>query len=207
MSQLPFDSHNTGLDPSLAGEKQEALSILFHDLLKQIAPGDIGMGVEETPKRASRMWLNELTRGYHQDIKSLFRLFPTEGYEGIVVVRDIPIRSTCVHHLVPFVGYASIGYVPDKHVIGLSKLPRLVDAFSRRLQIQENLNNQILEALRTYLQPKGAIVLIASEHMCMTLRGVQAPGTMTITSDVFGVLEEEGYKNEFFKMINNGGRV
>jgi GTP cyclohydrolase I len=176
------------------------------DILKLISP-EQGMGIEETPGRAARMWLDELTAGYHVDIPGLFRLFEPEDYEGIVVVKDIPVRSTCVHHLVPFVGYAAIGYVPKDHVLGLSKLARLVDAHARRLQIQENLTKEVITSLETYLQPKGAIVVVSAEHMCMTLRGVQAPGTKTITSDVCGVFETDpSYKEEFFTMLGNGGK-
>lgn len=182
------------------------LSQRFEDILGIITPGmaDVKMGIEETPGRAARMWLNELTSGYGADIESLFRLFEPEDYEGIVLVRDIPVRSTCVHHLVPFIGYANVGYVPGDYVLGLSKVARVIDAFSRRLQIQENLTQEIISAFSTYLKPKGAIVMIEAEHMCMTMRGVQAPGTKTMTSDVCGCFTDEAYKNEFFTMLRSG---
>lgn len=187
-------------------DKYEKMGNHVEAILQMISP-ETKMGITETPGRAARMWLDELTAGYNVEIESLFRLFEPEDYEGIVLVKDIPVRSTCVHHLVPFVGYAAIGYIPGEHVLGLSKLARLVDAHSRRLQIQENLTKEIISSLETYLKPKGAIVMVSAEHMCMTLRGVQSPGTMTVTSDVCGVFSEDpSYKDEFFTMLQNGGK-
>jgi GTP cyclohydrolase I len=165
---------------------------------------DLTGGVEETPERVTRMWLEELTAGYDVPVEELFKLFPDEGSGGMVVVKDIPVRSVCEHHLVPFVGYASIGYFPDDYVIGLSKLPRIVDAYARRLQIQERLTKQIIDAIDAHLNPRGTMVVMKAEHMCMTLRGVQAPGTQTITSAVSGMFEtnEENEKEEFLRLIN-----
>lgn len=164
-----------------------------------------GMGITETPGRAARMWLYELTSGYSVNIEGLFRLFEPEEYDGIVIVRDIPVRSVCVHHLVPFVGHAHIGYVAGDKILGLSKFARLVDAYSRRLQIQENITKQVINALEEHLKPKGAIVVIEAEHMCMTLRGVQAPGTKTLTADVSGVFKNDpSFKDEFYTMLRNG---
>lgn len=186
-------------------EKQRELEQHFAEILRIISP-ERGMGINETPERAARMWLNELTAGYAVDIEDLFRLFDPEDYDGLVIVRDIPVKSTCVHHLVPFVGYAHIGYIPGEKILGLSKLARLVDAFGRRLQIQENVTKQVISALEEFLKPKGAIVALESEHMCMTIRGVQAPGTKTITSDVSGCFKEDpSFKEEFFTLLRNGG--
>lgn len=205
--QLPKDIEKSRTLSGRVGPNHERFQGLVRDQLRYMTPEpERGMGIDETPRRVSRMWLEELTAGYEVSIEGLFRLFPTEDYSGLVLVKDIPVRSVCVHHLVPFVGYAHIGYVPDEKVIGLSKLPRLVDAFSRRLQIQENITNQVIDALEKYLKPKGAIVMISAEHMCMTLRGVQAPGTMTLTSAACGTLEAGEEREEFFKMLNGGHR-
>lgn len=174
-------------------------------MLTHLAPDyDTNEGLTETPHRVARMWLNELTVGYYVDVEALFKLFPDEGAGGMVIVKDIPVRSVCEHHLVPFVGYAHIGYFPDKHVIGLSKLPRIVDAFARRLQIQERLTRQVLEAIDEHLSPRGTAVVMSCEHMCMSLRGVQAPGTKTLTSAVSGMFKDnrEGEKEEFLRLIN-----
>lgn len=159
-------------------------------------------GMYETPKRVARMWLEELTAGYHVDIPGLFRTFPNEGGDGQVVVARMPVRSVCEHHLVPFTGFASVGYFPGTRVVGLSKLARLVDAFSRRLQIQERLTREIHDAMQEHLQPRGVIVVVRAEHMCMTVRGVQAPGTLTTTSQASGLyVEKPTTKDEFFQLI------
>src|SRR4051812_21002818 len=168
---------------------------------------DLREGLQRTPMRVTRMWLEELTSGYKVDVPSLFRTFDDhEGYDGMVALTRIPVRSQCEHHLVPFVGYAHIAYFPGDRVIGLSKLPRVVDAYARRLQLQERLTQQIHDALDLNLEPRGVIVVIEAEHMCMTLRGIQAPGTKTMTSAVSGLFRDpvERAKDEFFALIQNG---
>lgn len=169
---------------------------------------DLREGLQKTPQRVTRMWLDELTSGYKVNIEELFRTFDDhEGYDGVIALRDIPVRSQCEHHLVPFVGYAHVGYLPGERVIGLSKLPRLVDAYSRRLQLQERLTQQIHDAIEQFLEPRGAIVVVVAEHLCMTLRGVQAPGTKTVTSALSGLFRDpdEQARDEFFKLIHLNG--
>lgn len=164
----------------------------------------------ETPDRVARMWTEELTAGYDVDIEGLFRTFDAEDYGGMVAVTDIPVMSTCEHHLLPIIGFAHVGYVPDGKVIGLSKLPRLVNAFSRRLQIQERLTHQISEAIEDYLRPRGSIVVISAEHTCTTLRGIQAPGTLTKTCEVSGIFRDpqESARQEFLDLLmtNHGSQ-
>ncbi len=157
----------------------------------------------ETPARVAKMWTQELTSGYDVDIENLFRTFDNEGYAGMVSVTDIPVMSTCEHHLLPIIGHAHIGYLPNDKVIGLSKLPRIVNAFSRRLQIQERLTHQISESIQEHLDPYGVIVAISAEHTCTTLRGIQAPGTMTHTCSVAGVFRDpdESARQEFFDLL------
>jgi len=122
----------------------------------------------------------------------------------MVILRDIPVVSLCEHHLVPFLGHAQIGYFPGTHIIGLSKMKRVVDAFARRLQVQERLTNQITDTLNEYLNPRGVMVVMECEHLCMTIRGVQSPGTKTVTSAVTGLFNEntEGEKEEFLRLIS-----
>lgn len=161
-------------------------------------------GLKETPKRVTKMWLDELTSGYGVDIEHLFKKFDDhESYTGMVALKDIPVMSQCEHHLVPFVGYAHVAYFPGEYVLGLSKLPRVVDAYSRRLQIQERLTQQIHDALEKYLKPRGAIVVLECEHLCMTLRGIQRPGTRTMTSAVSGLFRDpsEQARDEFFQLL------
>lgn len=162
----------------------------------------VSEGMRETPRRVAKMWLQELTAGYDVNIEELFRTFPNEGGDGQVIVAKMPVRSVCEHHLVPFTGFASVGYFPGTRVVGLSKLARLVDAYSRRLQIQERLTREIHDAMQKYLQPRGVIVVIRAEHMCMTVRGVQAPGTLTTTSQASGLyVEKPTTKDEFFELV------
>lgn len=172
-------------------------------MLTHLTPTPNAKGIQETPDRVARMWLNELTSGYNVDVEELFRLFDDEDYGGMVVVKDIPVTSVCEHHLVPIVGYAHLGYFPNGKVIGLSKLPRVVNAYSRRLQVQERLTRQIQDAMTKHLDPIGAITVIEAEHLCMTVRGVQAPGTRTVTCSVSGAFRDntDGEKEEFFRHI------
>lgn len=178
--------------------KEEMSRILVH-----LDPDSSRKGLKETPERVSQMWIKELTSGYDVNVPALFKTFEPEDYNGIVVVRDIPFTSVCEHHLVPFVGFAHVGYLPDKSIVGLSKLARVVKAYARRLQVQERITHQVVEAIEKHLKPRGVIVVLEAEHMCMTIRGVQAPGTKTVTSAVRGVFNtnEEGEKDEFFRLI------
>lgn len=179
--------------------KEEMSRVVVH-----LDPDHGRNGLKETPDRVARMWVEELTSGYGVNIENLFKTFEPEDYDGIVVVRDIPFTSICEHHLIPFVGYAHIGYLPNSEkMVGLSKFARVVNAYARRLQVQERITKQVVEAIEEYLAPRGVIVVLEAEHMCMTIRGVQAPGTKTITSAVRGVFNtnEEGEKDEFFRLI------
>lgn len=164
-------------------------------------------GVDSTPDRVARMWLDELTSGYRVDVDALLKTFPSDGYRGMVIVKDIPVTSVCEHHLVPIVGYAHIGYFPEDRVVGLSKLPRVVNAYAKRLQVQERLTNQIADALaHGSLNARGVMVVIEAEHLCMTVRGVQAPGTRTLTASAHGLFKDnaDGEKDEFFRLIGKG---
>lgn len=175
----------------------------FAKILPHLDPTSPREGTSDTPERVAKMWVNELTSGYGVDIASLLRTFPADDYDGAVIVKDIPVTSTCEHHLVPFVGYAHVGYFPSDRVVGLSKIPRLVNAYAKRLQIQERLTGQIADALDEHLNPRGVIVVVSAEHLCMTIRGVQAPGTRTVTSAVRGMFKdnEDGEKEEFLRLI------
>ena len=153
----------------------------------------MGDGVkEETPKRVAKMW-DELLAGYDRDpAEILSKTFDVdaggdENGNGIVIVKDIPLFSQCEHHLVPFYGKVHIAYIPRTKVVGLSKFARLVECYGRRLQVQERLTKQIADAINQYLNPIGVMVVVEAEHMCMTMRGIQKPGTKTVTSRVSGV--------------------
>lgn len=147
-------------------------------------------GVLQTPGRAARA-LIEMTSGYDVDIPALFTTFERDGYDEMVVVRDIPFVSLCEHHMLPFTGRAHVGYIPDERIVGLSKLARLVDAFARRFQVQERLTAQVADALDEHLRPVGSIVVVEAEHSCMSCRGVRVSGTSAVTSSVRGAIRDK----------------
>ena len=160
-------------------------------------------GLLDTPKRVVKAY-EELFKGYGENPDEVLdRVFrEVDGYDDMVLVRDIPFYSHCEHHMVPFVGKAHIAYLPHDGVVGLSKLARLVEVYSRRLQTQENLTIQIIDAINEHLNPRGAAVMMEAEHMCMSMRGVRAHGAATITHRFTGVFAEDRVEQDrFFSMI------
>lgn len=148
-------------------------------------------GLKETPSRVANA-LMEMTEGYEQDPEEVFKTFEVgTQVDSMVIVSDIPFHSMCEHHMLPFHGHADIGYIPGDKVLGLSKFCRLVDIYAHRLQVQERLNQQILDAIVSHLQPLGAIVVMRAEHMCMEARGVRKSGTLTTTSCLSGVFRDK----------------
>ena len=158
-------------------------------------------GLQETPDRIAKM-CRELFAGYEQDASvHLSRTFQADT-SSMVVEKDITFYSVCEHHFLPFYGKVHIGYIPDGKVVGLSKLARTVEVFARRPQIQEQMTEQIANAIMTYLQPKGVMVYVEAEHMCMTMRGVKKPGSKTTTYVAKGVMEhDQSLQNMFMNMI------
>lgn len=165
-------------------------------------------GLLETPKRVVKAY-RELFGGYEADPREyLERTFEeVGGYDELVVLRDIRVVSFCEHHMLPFLGKAHVGYLPSDRVVGISKLARVVNGFARRLQIQEKLTAEIAEAIQDILQPKGVGVVIVSEHSCMTMRGVNTPGSRLTTSRLLGVLRDDPRtRQEFLELVRNGER-
>ena len=161
-------------------------------------------GLLDTPRRVTKAY-GEFFAGYEQDPKEILAKTFKEvgGYDDIVLVKDIPFSSHCEHHMVPFVGKAHIAYLPHDGVVGISKLARLVEVFSRRLQVQENLTAQIIDAINEHLNPRGAAVMLEAEHMCMSMRGVRAHGATTVTQRFTGVFaEEKAEQDRFFRMVH-----
>jgi GTP cyclohydrolase I len=160
-------------------------------------------GLKETPKRVEKAF-SYLTRGYRQDIEKVLNgaLFPSE-YNEMVIVKDIDFYSLCEHHLLPFFGKCHIAYLPNKKVIGLSKIPRLVDVFSRRLQVQEHLTCQIAETIQEKIDPFGVAVVMEANHLCMMMRGVEKQNALAVTSAMLGIFKTE-YKTraEFLDLIH-----
>ena len=161
-------------------------------------------GLLETPARVAKAY-GELFAGYGQDPKEVLAktFHEVGGYDDIVLVRDIPFYAHCEHHMVPFFGKANIAYLPHDGVVGLSKLARLVEVFARRLQTQETMTAQIIDAINEHLGPRGAAVMLEAEHMCMTMRGVRAHDVKTITHRFTGVFAEDRHEQDrFFAMIS-----
>lgn len=158
-------------------------------------------GLVGTPDRIARMY-EEIFSGLDMDAKEpLSKTFSTDNSE-MVIEKDIPFYSTCEHHFMPFYGKAHVAYIPDGRVVGISKLARTVEVYARRPQIQEQLTEQICDALMENLHPKGAIVMIEAEHMCMTMRGIKKPGSKTVTFAMGGQFEDdEKLQNRFFQMV------
>lgn len=163
-------------------------------------------GLRDTPSRVARAW-KEYCRGYDEDPSlHLTRTFEeVGGYDELVVLRDIRVVSFCEHHMLPVTGRAHVGYLPDKRVVGISKLARVVQGFGRRLQIQEKMTADIAQAIQEILHPKGVGVVIEAEHACMTLRGVNQPGANLSTSRLLGVVRDDPRTREEFLRLTRGG--
>jgi GTP cyclohydrolase I len=163
---------------------KELLSAIGEDISRE--------GLVSTPSRVARMWL-ELLDGMDTDPKDVLRAqFTEDGHEEMVIVKEISFSSTCEHHLLPFIGKAHIAYIPRQgRIVGLSKLARVVQGYAHRLQLQERLTAQIADALSERLDPRGVLVVLEAEHMCMSVRGVRKPGTRTVTSAVRGIFKND----------------
>lgn len=175
---------------------------LYLKLLKAIGEDPAREGLRATPKRCARA-LRELTSGYDQDLKTVVNgaIFTAET-DGMVIVKDIECYSLCEHHLLPLVGKVHVGYIPDKHLLGLSKIARVVDMFARRLQTQERLTQEICDALAHVLRPKGIGVVIEADHFCMMMRGVEKQHSRAVTSAVKGLFRKDAKtREEFLRLI------
>ncbi|WP_040249262.1 GTP cyclohydrolase I FolE [Psychroserpens mesophilus] len=159
-------------------------------------------GLVKTPERASKA-MQFLTQGYNQDAAEILKsaMFK-ESYNEMVIVKDIELYSLCEHHILPFFGKAHIAYIPNGHIVGLSKIPRIVDVFARRLQVQERLTEQILDCINDTLKPEGVAVVIEASHMCMMMRGVQKQNSTTTTSGFRGAFKNMETRTEFLKLIS-----
>jgi GTP cyclohydrolase I len=162
-------------------------------------------GLIQTPRRVAAMY-EELFEGFHSDPAEHLKVTFEEEHDEMVMVRDIPFTSLCEHHLVPFMGKAHVAYIPGAsgRITGLSKLARLVEGFAQRLQVQERMTSQIADSINDVLEPRGALVVIEAEHLCMSMRGVRKPGTVTVTSAVRGVFRSDvATRSEALQFIHN----
>ena len=180
----------------------QTVSESYYNLIKETTEDPSRQGLLKTPRRAAKAF-QFLTHGYQLDPHKILEsaLFD-EDYKQIVVVKDIEIYSLCEHHLLPFFGKAHVGYIPNGKIVGLSKIPRIVDAYARRLQLQERLTTQIKDCLQEVLNPIGVAVVIEAQHLCMSMRGIQKQNSVTTTSEFTGAfLKNENTRQEFMHLI------
>jgi GTP cyclohydrolase I len=197
---------NPAADKPVAAPTREEAEAAVRTLLRWAGDDPTREGLQDTPKRVAKAF-RELYSGYTEDPSEILdKVFSeVEGYDDIVLVRDIPFYSHCEHHMVPFFGVAHVAYYPTKGVVGLSKLARLVDAYARRLQTQETMTAQIASAMVKALVPRGVAVMIEAEHMCMSMRGIQKAGAMTLTTQFTGVFKEDPAEQvRFLTLVRNG---
>jgi GTP cyclohydrolase I len=179
---------------------------LYRELLVRIGEDPTRNGLIDTPERVEKS-MSFLTRGYTMDIQTVLHeaLFEVD-YDEMVIVKDVEFFSMCEHHLLPFFGKAHVAYVPNGKVIGLSKIPRVVDIFARRLQVQERLTTQIAEAISEAIEPQGVAVIIEAQHLCMMMRGVEKQHSSTVTSAMLGVFKTQlQTRNEFLSLVHCAG--
>jgi len=184
-------------------EKLEKLTHHYHEILKLIGEDPKREGLIETPRRVGKA-MQFLTQGYDTDPAEILRsaMFH-EDYREMVVVKDIELYSMCEHHMIPFIGRAHVAYIPDGRITGLSKIARVVEAFARRLQVQERLTTQIKDCIQDTLEPLGVAVVIEAKHLCMAMRGVQKQNSVTTTSDFTGAFKNHETRNEFIQLISS----
>ncbi|MCF1191811.1 GTP cyclohydrolase I FolE [Mangrovimonas sp. AS39] len=189
-----FEEYNMQVTDDMKARYKSIIADLGEDVNRD--------GLVKTPERASKA-MQFLTHGYHQDAAEILKsaMFE-ESYNEMVIVKDIELYSLCEHHMLPFFGKAHIAYIPNGRIVGLSKIPRVVDVFARRLQVQERLTEQILDCINNTLEPQGVAVVIEASHMCMMMRGVQKQNSVTTTSGFRGQFEKIETRSEFLKLIS-----
>ncbi len=186
-------------------DRNEELQHHYHEILRLLGEDPEREGLLKTPLRVAKA-MQTLTRGYAMDpIEVLNSAKFEEPYDKMVLVKDIPLYSLCEHHILPFYGKAHVAYIPNGYITGLSKIARVVDIFSHRLQVQERLTMQIKDCINEALQPRGVMVLIEAQHMCMQMRGVEKDHAVTSTTDYCGDFMQADLREEFFRMVGHRG--
>lgn len=184
-----------------AGLSAYSLQDMYREILLRLGEDPSREGLAATPERLERS-LNFLTKGYEQDPKKVLNgaLFD-EDYDEMVIVRDIEMFSLCEHHVLPFFGKVHVAYIPNGKVLGLSKIPRLIEVFARRLQVQERMTRQIADAIQEAIQPQGVGVVIEARHLCMMMRGIEKQHSSTVTSAMVGCFQEKETRSEFLSLV------
>ncbi len=192
-------NNNENLTPA-----QREIQHHVSDILTQLGEEPTREGLLKTPERVAKA-MTDLTRGYQEDpVQILNSAKFREDYSQMVIVKDINFYSLCEHHLLPFYGKVHVAYIPNGYITGLSKIARVVDCFSHRLQVQERMTLQIREAIQQALQPLGVMVVVEAQHMCMQMRGVEKQGSITTTSDFTGAFQTAKTRDEFLRLISHG---
>lgn len=182
-------------------EKIDKLSVMYEKILNEIGEDPKREGLLKTPERVSKA-MQFLTHGYDLDPVAILNSAKfREDYKQMVIVKDIEIYSMCEHHLLPFFGKAHVAYIPNQYIVGLSKIPRIVDAFARRLQVQERLTTEIRDCIQETLKPIGVAIVIEAQHLCMQMRGIQKQNSVTTTSAFTGEFENDRTRAEFINLI------
>ena len=176
------------------------IMLAVKDLLEAMGEDITREGLQGTPERVAKFYEEWMKHSTYSKMTAF-----TSKYDNMVIVKSVPFYSLCEHHMLPFFGLASIGYIPVNNILGISKLVRILDKYSRRLQVQENLTEQVAEEIERIAKPKGVMVVLEAEHMCMSMRGVEAPGTKTITSCIKGVFTKSAPRQEFLSLIKHNG--
>lgn len=201
ISEIIFFIFNYTMSNKSYEETTHLIKDSYENIIIDLGEDTEREGLLKTPERAAKA-IQFLTQGYKQDpVEILKAAMFKEDYNEMVIVKDIELYSLCEHHILPFFGKVHIAYIPNGQIVGLSKLPRIVDVFARRLQVQERLTKQILDCLNETLRPQGVAVVIEASHMCMMMRGVQKQNSITTTSGFRGQFEKNETRNEFLKLI------
>ncbi|RFM34278.1 GTP cyclohydrolase I FolE [Chitinophaga silvisoli] len=193
MAYKKVESYDEKVTSDLIGHYKNTITLLGEDVERE--------GLQKTPERVAKA-MQYLTTGYQQDARDILNSAKfTESYSEMVIVKDIELYSLCEHHMLPFFGKAHIAYIPNGYITGLSKLARVVDVYARRLQVQERMTHQILDAIQDTLQPLGVAVVIEAQHLCMMMRGVQKQNSVTTTSAFSGQFEDGRTRSEFMRLL------
>lgn len=187
--------------PAIEAVDQPKIAEAVRQIIDAIGEDAAREGLQDTPQRIARMYA-ELFAGLHQDPRELLGTGFRESHKEMVILKNVPFYSLCEHHFLPFHGQAHVGYVPEGRVVGASKIARLVDALARRPQMQERLTSQVADVIMECLQPDGVAVIIEAEHLCLTMRGVQKPGTLLVTSAIRGGFRRRAVtRSEFLALV------